>query len=674
MTGPAGSVFAEAFRREVQRVAEYAKTEAAGTVFSEKGLRERGHSEEPTVVVAQWARANQEACRKNLKKHRKKGRRNEEEGEGGESGTGRWGRGFDDQEYEVLIKESYETLKESYEAALKASGYRCPSDSGSVVLRALGAFLFLSGAVIVGLALAKDASATRTLLAMSVSGALLLAWSNGANDAANSMGGAVGAGSLTLRQAVIGGAVAELAGAALMGVHVSKTISKGVIQATDYLGSPEEFAFLFFAVTVGTACTTIAATYYKLPISATHGIIGGLIGCGALARGGASLGTRATVRTCLSWVLSPALGGFITGVLHCIVHFAVFRNAASGAAAARRSVKLQPFFSALAAFIVALFLLLKGPKELYFWKKGTYGIPFLTALGIGALGGASNLLWARREAARGGSDEKENELCEVDPSNPRSSFASNQSVPSEAPADPLAAEQEPAGAPVLAGAEKPFSMLLVVTSLCVAFAHGANDVGNSAGLFAAVLEGVAGRVVATPDVPILVVIPGALAWAWGSSPGGSAPSAPSPTRSPRSPPRRPSPSSSARRWLSSRPPSWSSPSAPPTASWVPSSARASPTRPSPCRAPSTGRCSARSASPGSSPSPSPWPSPAPSSPPAAAPSTARGRRARRGGAKGGAAAAPLSDRRARPARRAPPLPRPDPPPHSGGPTRYRLVI
>ena len=508
MTGPAGSVFAEAFRREVQRVAEYAKTEAAGTVFSEKGLRERGHSEEPTVVVAQWARANQEACRKILKKHRKKGRRNEEEGEGGESGTGRWGRGFDDQEYEVLIKESYETLKESYEAALKASGYRCPSDSGSVVLRALGAFLFLSGAVIVGLALAKDASATRTLLAMSVSGALLLAWSNGANDAANSMGGAVGAGSLTLRQAVIGGAVAELAGAALMGVHVSKTISKGVIQATDYLGSPEEFAFLFFAVTVGTACTTIAATYYKLPISATHGIIGGLIGCGALARGGASLGTRATVRTCLSWVLSPALGGFITGVLHCIVHFAVFRNAASGAAAARRSVKLQPFFSALAAFIVALFLLLKGPKELYFWKKGTYGIPFLTALGIGALGGASNLLWARREAARGGSDVKENELCEVDPSNPRSSFASNQSVPSEAPADPLAAEQEPAGAPVLAGAEKPFSMLLVVTSLCVAFAHGANDVGNSAGPFAAVLEGVAGRVVATPDVPIWVVIAG----------------------------------------------------------------------------------------------------------------------------------------------------------------------
>ena len=508
MSSSAGSAFAEAFRREVTRVAEYAKTKSAGTAFSEKGLRERGRSDKPDVVVAQWARTNQEACRKILKKHRKKGRRNEEE-EGGESGTGHWGRGFDDREYERLMKESYDALEASYKAALRASGYRV-SDAGSAVLRALGAFLFLSGAVILGLAVAKDASATRTLLAMSVAGALLLAWSNGANDAANSMGGAVGAGSLTLRQAVIGGAVAELAGAALMGGHVSKTISKGGIQATDYLGSPEEFAFLFFAVTVGTACTTIAATYYRLPISATHGIIGGLIGTGALARGGGSLGTRAIVRTCLSWVLSPALGGFITGILHCVVHFAVFRHAESKAAAARRSVKLQPFFSALAAFIVALFLLLKGPKELYFWKKGTYGIPFLTALGIGTLGGAGNMLWARREAAHGqSSGVKENELCEVDPSDdPRASFASNQSVPSDAPADPLAAAQETAEAPPLAAAEKPFSLLLVVTSLCVAFAHGANDVGNSAGPFAAVLEGVAGRVVATPDVPIWVVIAG----------------------------------------------------------------------------------------------------------------------------------------------------------------------
>ena len=483
----------------------------------------RGH-DDPEVVVAQWARANQEACRKILKKHRKKGRRNAADGEeeGGESGTAHWGRGFDDAEYERLQQEAFATLDLSYQAALKASG-QGTEPPRSAVLRALGAFLFLTGVVVLALALAKDASSGRTLLALSVAGGLLLAWGNGANDAANSMGGAVGAEALTLRQAVIGGALAELAGSALMGVHVSKTISKGVIQADDYQGQSGEFAFLFFAVTVGAASTTIAATYYRLPISATHGIIGGLIGCGALARGGGSLGLAAILRTCASWVLSPALGGVITGLLHCIVYFSVFRNAESEAATAHRSRKLQPFFSALAAFIVALFLLLKGPKELYFWKKGTYGIPFVTALGIAVVAGACNLFWARRTGTTGvgggSSGTRENELCEVDTaSNPRASFASdrgrsvsfasNKSIQSETThsvteMDAVAAAK---GGLQLTETERPFRLLLVVTSLCVAFAHGANDVGNSAGPFAAVLEGVAGRVVATPDVPIWVVI------------------------------------------------------------------------------------------------------------------------------------------------------------------------
>lgn len=480
----------------------------------------RGH-DHPEVVVAQWARANQEACRKILKKHRKKGRQNAADSEEVvESGRAHWGRGFDDAEYERLQQEAFATLDESYQAALKASGQSTEAPR-SAVLRALGLFLFLAGVVILALALAKDASAGRTLLALSVAGGLLLAWGNGANDAANSMGGAVGAEALTLRQAVIGGALAELAGSALMGVHVSKTISKGVIQANDYQGQSDEFAFLFFAVTVGAASTTIAATYYRLPISATHGIIGGLIGCGALARGGGSLGLAAILRTCASWVLSPALGGVITGLLHSIVYFSVFRNAESEAATAHRSRKLQPFFSALAAFIVALFLLLKGPKELYFWKKDTYGIPFVTALGISVVAGACNLFWARRTRTTGeemgGSGARENELCEVDTtsnprasfaSDPRVSFASNKSIRSETThtvteVDAMAAAK---GGLQLTETERPFRLLLVVTSLCVAFAHGANDVGNSAGPFAAVLEGVAGRVVSTPDVPIWVVI------------------------------------------------------------------------------------------------------------------------------------------------------------------------
>ena len=88
--------------------------------------------------------------------------------------------------------------------------------------------------------------AAARLQALGAMWTVLLGWSNGANDAANSMGAAVGAGALTLRQAVLTGAVAEVTGASLLGVHVSKTISKGVIRTDDYADNPSEFCLHSF--------------------------------------------------------------------------------------------------------------------------------------------------------------------------------------------------------------------------------------------------------------------------------------------------------------------------------------------------------------------------------------------------------------------------------------------
>ena len=52
-------------------------------------------------------------------------------------------------------------------------------------------------------------------------------------------------------------------------MHVSKTISKGVIQTKEYEEDPLTFAFAMAAVLAEASITTTAATYYKLPISAT---------------------------------------------------------------------------------------------------------------------------------------------------------------------------------------------------------------------------------------------------------------------------------------------------------------------------------------------------------------------------------------------------------------------
>lgn len=324
---------------------------------------------------------------------------------------------------------------------------------------------------------------------------VLLGWSNGANDAANSMGAAVGAGALTLRQAVLAGAAAEVTGASALGVHVSKTISKGVIRTDDYVDNPDEFSFAMVAVLVGAAVTTIAATYYKLPISATHGIVGGLIGVGALAKGWGSLGGPAIARTVASWVISPVLGGAVAFALFLVVHRLVF----SSGDPLRNSRRMQPFFTGLTAFIVALFLLLKGPEQVRFWKAGNYAVPLLVSLGLGGLS-AGAVLFAGRGA--GSSDEEDPLLAAKAP--PGGYGAVPGGPTAEGGADGVeggGAEEER-----LERSEQPFCLLLVLTSLSVAFAHGANDVANSAGPFAALLEGFRGAVKDEPDIPVWVVV------------------------------------------------------------------------------------------------------------------------------------------------------------------------
>jgi len=70
---------------------------------------------------------------------------------------------------------------------------------------------------------------TNTLLVIAVAIGFYKAWNIGANDVANGMGTVVGAGTFTLRQAVLLASLFEFLGAFLVGSNVTDTILGGFI-------------------------------------------------------------------------------------------------------------------------------------------------------------------------------------------------------------------------------------------------------------------------------------------------------------------------------------------------------------------------------------------------------------------------------------------------------------
>ena len=136
------------------------------------------------------------------------------------------------------------------------------------------------------------------------------------------------AGALTLKQALVWGAVFEFVGAVSMGSSVAKTISKGVIDPSAYAADGCDGTLLFalgmLCVLAGAGVTTLMATMYGLPISATHSIVGGLVAVGLAAKGPASLGVDAIIKTCVAWVASPTLGALTAAMVHVLISKSIF--------------------------------------------------------------------------------------------------------------------------------------------------------------------------------------------------------------------------------------------------------------------------------------------------------------------------------------------------------------
>jgi len=132
--------------------------------------------------------------------------------------------------------------------------------------------------------------------------ALLFDFVNGMNDAANSVATVISTRVLTPRQAVIWAAFFNFIAAFFFGVHVAKTIGKGIID-TSIVNTP-----MILAALIGAIIWSYVCTRFGFPISVSHALIGGLVGSALAKAGPQALIYSGLLKVVLFIFLAPLIG------------------------------------------------------------------------------------------------------------------------------------------------------------------------------------------------------------------------------------------------------------------------------------------------------------------------------------------------------------------------------
>lgn len=150
---------------------------------------------------------------------------------------------------------------------------------------------------------------------------IFMAFNIGGNDVANAFGTSVGAKTLTIKQALIIAAVFELSGAIFAGAEVTNTIRSGIVILPNNGDiNPMIFAAVMLSALMSAGIWLFIATKKGLPVSTTHAIVGGIVGS-ALMMGYIYYNDGNTLEMVkwssigsivLSWVISPVMGGVIS--------------------------------------------------------------------------------------------------------------------------------------------------------------------------------------------------------------------------------------------------------------------------------------------------------------------------------------------------------------------------
>jgi len=147
--------------------------------------------------------------------------------------------------------------------------------------------------------------------------ALIFDFVNGFNDSANSVATVIGTRVLKPLHAVALSAAANFVGPFVFGVAVATTIAKGIV-------SPDEITvYMIIGGLAGAIAWSSLCTYFGLPISNSHSLIGGIMGAGIIGFGFEQLVYGGLTKVFAGIIIAP-IGGVIFGMVLVGIIIAVF--------------------------------------------------------------------------------------------------------------------------------------------------------------------------------------------------------------------------------------------------------------------------------------------------------------------------------------------------------------
>lgn len=210
----------------------------------------------------------------------------------------------------------------------------------------------------------------------------IYAFVSGFTDAANSIATSIATRTLSPTAAVLMAGILEIAGA-LTGTAVALTIGKGIV-SLELIGLSTVLAAL-----LATMSWSLLTYFYGIPVSETHGLIGGIIGAAIAVAGFEVILWQGLTKVLIAIVVSPLLG-FLCGAVLLAVVYGLFHSASAK--------KMRPLFINLQRLSAAFMAFSHGLNDaqkpmgiltmalaIYFgWKDPSVPLWVILSVGVAA--------------------------------------------------------------------------------------------------------------------------------------------------------------------------------------------------------------------------------------------------------------------------------------------------